>query len=75
MSEPKTLFQLLGRGYAPATLGKATLLVIDAQEEYRSGTLQLPDVEAAISENLAHAIQRAGVLCLRQHCQAGAWSR
>lgn len=50
MSEPKTLFQLLGRGYAPATLGKATLLVIDAQEEYRSGTLQLPDVEAAISE-------------------------
>ncbi len=50
MSDPKTLFQLLGRGYAPATLGKATLLVIDAQEEYRSGALQLPDVEAAIAE-------------------------
>ncbi|WP_043309789.1 cysteine hydrolase family protein [Pseudomonas sp. ML96] len=50
MSDPKTLFQLLGRGYAPATLSKATLLVIDAQEEYRSGVLQLPDVEAAISE-------------------------
>ncbi|MDD0843442.1 cysteine hydrolase family protein [Pseudomonas sp. Gutcm_11s] len=50
MSDPKTLFQLLGRGYAPATLSKATLLVIDAQEEYRSGALQLPNVEAAISE-------------------------
>ena len=35
MSEPKTLFQLLGRGYAPATLSKATLLVIDAQESFR----------------------------------------
>ena len=50
MSAPKTLFQLLGRGYAPATLSKATLLVIDAQEEYRSGVLQLPDVERAIAE-------------------------
>jgi nicotinamidase-related amidase len=50
MSDPKTLFQLLGRGYAPAILGKATLLVIDAQEEYRSGALQLPDVEPAITE-------------------------
>ncbi len=50
MSAPKTLFQLLGRGYAPATLSKATLLVIDAQEEYRSGALQLPDVEPAIAE-------------------------
>lgn len=50
MSAPKTMFQLLGRGYAPATLDKATLLVIDAQEEYRSGVLQLPDVEAAIEQ-------------------------
>lgn len=50
MSDPKTLFQLLGRGYAPATLGKATLLIIDAQEEYRSGALRLPDIEPAIAE-------------------------
>ena len=62
MSDPKTLFQLLGRGYAPATLGKATLLVIDAQEEYRSGALQLPDVEPAISEiaTLLKAARNAG---------------
>lgn len=50
MSDPKTLFQLLGRGYAPANLGKATLLIIDAQEEYRSGALRLPDIEPAIAE-------------------------
>ncbi|MBD9483994.1 cysteine hydrolase [Pseudomonas sp. PDM14] len=50
MSDPKTLFQLTGRGYAPATLSKATLLIIDAQEEYRSGALQLPDVDAAVEE-------------------------
>ncbi|WP_068827732.1 cysteine hydrolase family protein [Pseudomonas sp. BMS12] len=62
MSAPKTLFQLLGRGYAPATLSKATLLVIDAQEEYRSGTLQLPDVESAIAEitTLLHAARNCG---------------
>lgn len=50
MSDPKTLFQLLGRGYAPATLSKATLLLIDAQEEYRSGALRLPGIEPAIAE-------------------------
>ncbi|HSC84890.1 MAG TPA: cysteine hydrolase family protein [Pseudomonas sp.] len=50
MSDPKTMFQLTGRGYAPATLGRATLLIIDAQEEYRSGVLQLPDVDAASAE-------------------------
>lgn len=62
MSAPKTLFQLLGRGYAPATLSKATLLVIDAQEEYRSGTLQLPDIEPAIAEisSLLRAARECG---------------
>ncbi|MDX5372434.1 MAG: cysteine hydrolase [Pseudomonadaceae bacterium] len=62
MSDPKTLFQLLGRGYSPASLGKATLLVIDAQEEYRSGTLQLPDIEPAIAEiaTLLNAARNCG---------------
>jgi nicotinamidase-related amidase len=50
MSDPKTLFQLTGRGYAPATLAKATLVIIDAQEEYRSGVLSLPDVDKAATE-------------------------
>lgn len=62
MSDPKTLFQLLGRGYAPATLSKATLLLIDAQEEYRSGAFQLPDVEPAIREiaTLLNAARNVG---------------
>ena len=62
MSDPKTLFQLTGRGYAPATLSKATLLIIDAQEEYRSGALQLPDVDAAAAEitTLLQAARRLG---------------
>ena len=50
MSFPQTLFQLTGRGHAPATLGNATLLIIDAQEEYRSGVLQLPGLDAALAE-------------------------
>lgn len=62
MSDPKTLYQLTGRGYAPATLSKATLLIIDAQEEYRSGALQLPGVDAAVEEiaTLLAAARRLG---------------
>ena len=40
-SHPQTFYQLTGRGHAPANLSNATLLVIDAQEEYRSGVVQL----------------------------------
>lgn len=50
MPHPQTLFQLTGRAHAPATLGNATLLIIDAQEEYRSGVLQLPGLDAALAE-------------------------
>lgn len=50
MSTPQTLFALTGRAHAPATLSNATLLIIDAQEEYRSGVLQLPGLDAALQE-------------------------
>lgn len=50
MSYPQTLFQLTGRGHAPATLGNATLVIIDVQEEYRSGVLQLPGLAPALAE-------------------------
>jgi nicotinamidase-related amidase len=50
MSTPQTLFALTGRGHAPARLKNATLLIIDAQEEYRSGALQLPGLDAALEE-------------------------
>lgn len=50
MSTPQTLFALTGRSHAPASLSNATLLIIDAQEEYRSGVLQLPGLDAALAE-------------------------
>lgn len=50
MSKPQTLLQLSGRSYAPATLANATLLVIDVQEEYRSGAMALPELNPALEE-------------------------
>ncbi|PAU63989.1 cysteine hydrolase family protein [Pseudomonas indica] len=63
MSQPQTMFQLSGRGYAPATLSNATLLIIDAQEEYRSGALALPGLDAAAAEiaSLLGAARATGV--------------
>lgn len=63
MSQPQTMFQLSGRGYAPATLSNATLLIIDAQEEYRSGALALPGLGAAAAEiaSLLGAARATGV--------------
>lgn len=50
MSQPQTLLQLTGRSYPPASLSNACLLIIDAQEEYRSGAMPLPGLDAAIGE-------------------------
>lgn len=50
MSHAQTLYQLTGRGHAAAQLGHASLLIIDAQEEYRSGVLRLPGLDAALAE-------------------------
>ncbi|RJG13466.1 cysteine hydrolase [Pseudomonas cavernicola] len=62
MPQPQTLLQLTGRSYAPASLSNACLLIIDAQEEYRSGALPLPGLDAAIGEiaNLLAAARAAG---------------
>ncbi|HHW2561751.1 TPA: cysteine hydrolase family protein [Pseudomonas aeruginosa] len=50
MPHPLTLLQISGRGYPPAPLRQSTLLIIDAQEEYRSGALRLPGLDAAAAE-------------------------
>ena len=50
MTKPQTMLQLSGRSYNPATLTNATLLVIDVQEEYRSGVLALPALDRALPE-------------------------
>ena len=47
MSALKTMFQLTGRGHAAANLSNASLLIIDAQNEYLSGPLALTGMEAA----------------------------
>ena len=62
MSHPQTMFQLTGRGHAPASLNNATLLIIDAQEEYRSGVLALPGLAPALAEiaSLLAAARSAG---------------
>jgi len=50
MPQPQTVMQITGRSFAPASLKNATLLIIDAQEEYRSGVLRLPGLESAVTE-------------------------
>ena len=58
MSALKTMFQLTGRGYAAATLSNASLLIIDAQNEYLSGPLALSGMEAATA-NIALLLDAA----------------
>ena len=58
-THPQTMFQLTGRSHAPASLKSATLVVIDAQEEYRSGVLQLPGLD---EEQVAAIVIKASEL-------------
>ena len=62
MSALKTMFQLTGRGYAAASLNNASLLIIDAQNEYLSGPLALCGMEAATANIglLLEAARKAG---------------
>jgi nicotinamidase-related amidase len=47
---PKTLLQMVGADLAPSKLSESTLVIIDAQNEYRSGALPLHGVDAAAQE-------------------------
>ena len=49
MTDAKTLLQLSGADLAPPRLADANLVLIDFQNEYRTGPLALPDVDAAIA--------------------------
>jgi len=55
---PKTLLQMAGAPLDPAPLSEATLLIIDAQNEYRTGALPLTGVDAAVAE-IATLLKRA----------------
>jgi len=58
MNRPKTLLEMAGAPLAPATLGEATLVIIDAQGEYRDGALPLVGIGPAL-EALAGLLARA----------------
>ena len=49
MHEIKTLLELAGADLTPADVGDATLVLIDIQEEYRSGPIAVAGFEAAAS--------------------------
>ncbi len=47
---PKTLLQMAGAPLDPSPLSESTLVIIDAQNEYRTGALPLTGVDAAVKE-------------------------
>lgn len=55
---PRTLLQMAGAPLDPSTLSESTLIVIDAQNEYRTGALPLTGVEDAVKE-IAALLKRA----------------
>jgi nicotinamidase-related amidase len=54
----KTLRDVSGLGIAPAPLSQSALIMIDCQETYRSGVMQLEGVEAAL-EHASQLLKRA----------------
>ncbi|MGY3451649.1 cysteine hydrolase family protein [Bradyrhizobium sp. USDA 4353] len=50
MTTPSTLLQLAGADLSLPSLAQSSLVLIDIQNEYRSGPLALPNVEAAIAQ-------------------------
>ncbi len=62
MSDAKTLLQMAGVTSAPAKLGDAAIVIIDAQNEYVSGRLPLAGIDAALARiaDLLTAARAAG---------------
>jgi nicotinamidase-related amidase len=62
MSGAQTLLQIAGANPAPARLGDAAVVIIDAQNEYVSGRLPLAGVDAALARiaDLLAAARAAG---------------
>lgn len=63
MSETVTLRQLSGMPDQPAPLSQTALIIVDAQNTYRSGPLELNGVEAALDE-CARLLARARALAI-----------
>ncbi|MBX3519306.1 MAG: cysteine hydrolase [Xanthobacteraceae bacterium] len=58
MSAPKTLLQMAGAPLEPGKFSESAVVIIDAQNEYVSGKLPLPGVEAAL-DNIAILLKAA----------------
>ncbi len=56
-----TLRQLTGQPAKPARLSESALIIVDAQNTYRSGVMQLTDIEPAL-EQCARLLARARAL-------------
>lgn len=50
MAASTTLRELTGMGYTPTTVGQSALILIDCQNTYREGVMQLDGVEPALIE-------------------------
>lgn len=50
MTESTTLRDIVGLGHSPSSISESALIIIDAQNTYREGTLQLEGVEPALEE-------------------------
>ena len=71
-----TLRDLVGLGHTPAKLANAALILIDCQNTYREGLLQLEGVEPALLEakTLLDEARRLGVPVIHVQHDAGAGS-
>lgn len=63
MSELKTLREVAGLGQEPGALHQSALVMIDCQNTYRSGVMQLAGVEPALDE-AARLLARARALAI-----------
>ena len=61
MSNPRTLRDIAGLSGAPASLRQSALVLIDCQNTYRTGLMQLEGVEAALEE-ARRVLERARTL-------------
>jgi len=74
MTAPKTLLQLSGADLSLPNLGQSCLVLIDLQNEYRTGPLALPGADAAIdsaSRLLARARAERGAIVEQLTPRAG----
>ncbi|AGK58578.1 isochorismatase hydrolase [Hyphomicrobium denitrificans 1NES1] len=76
MSASKTLREITGLGNTPTTVGKSALVLIDCQNTYREGIMQLEGVEPALvqCETLLARYRNAGRPVIHIQHDAGAGS-